>query len=191
MDVLRRALPYNSQLAIRELGDIDLVVIHCTELPDLDTARSYGETIHYPDSDTGNSGHYYIDRDGHCECWVDVDRVAYHTRGYNARAVGIELVNRGRYPNWLDSRQQHMQEEYPAEQIAALLQLLGQLQIDLHALHWIAGHEDLDTELVPASDQPSLLVSRKVDPGPRFPWAAVLAGIRLQRMQADDTRSKL
>jgi N-acetylmuramoyl-L-alanine amidase len=42
---------------------VELVVIHCTELPDLAIAREYGERALY-DNGTGNSGHYYIDRDG-------------------------------------------------------------------------------------------------------------------------------
>ena len=57
-------LPYEPRLAARMSTDIDLVVIHCTELPDLATAREYGERIRYAETQTGNSGHYYIDRDG-------------------------------------------------------------------------------------------------------------------------------
>ena len=37
------ALPYESRLEQRPLSQVDLVVIHCTELPDLATAREYGE----------------------------------------------------------------------------------------------------------------------------------------------------
>ena len=51
-------------LEVLRKHSIDLVVLHCTELPDLDTARDYGERIQYPQSGTGNSGHFYIDRDG-------------------------------------------------------------------------------------------------------------------------------
>ena len=43
--------------------DVDLVVIHCTELPDLAIAREYGERVLH-DNGSGNSGHFYIDRDG-------------------------------------------------------------------------------------------------------------------------------
>src|SRR5690606_27639077 len=93
-------LPYESRLETRPLSQVDLVVIHCTELPDLATAREYGERVLYlPRADgsggTGNSGHYYVDRDGSCHRYVAPDRIAHHVRGYNPRSVGIELVNAG------------------------------------------------------------------------------------------------
>ena len=100
------------------------MVIHCTELPDLATAREYGERVLYAESGTGNSGHYYIDRDGRCHRYVAPDRIAHHVRGYNPRSIGIELVNSGRYPHWLDSRHQAMDEPYPDAQIDALIALL-------------------------------------------------------------------
>ena len=175
VNLVARWLPYNQRLQGRDLDAIDLVVIHCTELPDLATAREYGERIHYADSATGNSGHYYIDRDGHIEQWVSLDRVANHTHGFNTRSLGIELVNRGRFPNWLDSRHQTMEEPYPKAQIQALLQLLRSLREQLPGLVHIAGHQALDQRMVPASDNPSLAVHRKRDPGPLFPWDEILA----------------
>ena len=36
-------LPYEERLAQRPDAQVDLVVIHCTELPDMATAREYGE----------------------------------------------------------------------------------------------------------------------------------------------------
>ena len=174
-------LPYAGQLAERDLGDIDLVVMHCTELPDLATARDYGERIHYAGSGTGNSGHYYIDRNGATECWVPPERVAHHVRGFNERSIGIELVNRGRFPHWLRSDHQAMIEHYAPPQLEALLQLLKRLQNALPSLTHIAGHEDLDREQVPAEDNPSVTVSRKLDPGPRFPWESVLEASGLLR----------
>ena len=181
-DVRTDPLPYERLLDARPLSQVDLVVIHCTELPDLATAREYGERVLYPASGTGNSGHWYVDRDGAVERWVEPGRIAHHVRGFNARSVGIELVNTGRWPHWLDSRHQAMDEPYPGPQIDALVALLQRLVRELPALRWITGHEDLDLDRVPASDDPALQVRRKRDPGPRFPWEAVLGAAPLERL---------
>lgn len=175
-------LPYEALLAPRPLDAIDLVVIHCTELPDLATARAYGERVLYEASGTGNSGHWYIDRDGSIVEYVPPARVAHHVRGHNPRSVGIELVNTGRYPHWLHAGHQAMDEPYPGPQIDALLMLLAKLRADLSALRFIAGHEDLDTAHVPAEDDPSVSVPRKRDPGPLFPWPRVLGACGLTRL---------
>ena len=177
-------LPYADALAARPSGEIDLVVVHCTELPDLAMARDYGERVLYPASGTGNSGHYYIDRDGGIVEYVDPARIAHHTRGYNPRSIGIELVNIGRYPHWLDSRHQAMDEAYTEDQIEALVALLRELHARIPSLALIAGHEDLDLDEVEASDDPELKVRRKRDPGPRFPWQRVLAAVPLERIGA-------
>lgn len=177
-------LPYEGRLQQRPLSQIDLVVMHCTELPDLATARMYGERVLHPETRTGNSGHFYIDRDGSVHRYVAPEHIAHHTRGCNPRAIGIELVNTGRYPDWLDSRRQAMDEAYTEPQIAALVALLQRLQIDIPSLRLIAGHEDLDTDEVEASDDPSIVVRRKCDPGPLFPWSRVLDAISLVRMES-------
>ena len=175
-------LAYVDALAGRPLGAIDLVVIHCTELPDLAMARAYGERVLYADSNTGNSGHYYVDRDGSIVEYVDPLRIAHHTRGYNARSVGIELVNTGRFPDWLDSRRQAMDEAYTEAQIEALIALLNELRTRIPSLTQIAGHEDIDTDEAAASDEPSILVRRKRDPGPKFPWQQILDTVPLHRL---------
>lgn len=177
-------LPYEARLDERPATQVDLVVVHCTELPDLAMAREFGERVLY-DSGAGNSGHYYVDRDGSVHLFVRPNRVANHTRGYNPRSIGIELVNTGRYPHWLDSRHQAMGEPYTAAQVQALIALLASLRQELPALRFIAGHEDLDTTQVEASDDPALRVARKRDPGPLFPWAQVLAATGLERLAAD------
>jgi N-acetylmuramoyl-L-alanine amidase len=177
-----RPLSYVARLAPRALEAVDLVVIHCTELPDLATAREYGERVRYPDSATGASGHWYVDRDGSLQRWVPEERIAHHTRGYNERSIGIELVNLGRYPDWYHSDRQLMTEPYPEAQIAALLELLAHLRARLPQTHSIAGHEDLDLGLVGASDDPRREVRRKLDPGPLFPWPRVLAKSKLDRL---------
>ncbi|WP_024870467.1 N-acetylmuramoyl-L-alanine amidase [Pseudoxanthomonas suwonensis] len=179
--IVDQPLPYVDRLGERSLADIELVVIHCTELPDLATAREYGERLRY-DSGTGNSGHYYIDRDGTVLRYVPEQRIAHHVRGQNPRSLGIELVNTGRFPHWLDSRHQAMDEAYTDAQIGSLVALLQDLAKRLPSLQHIAGHEDLDRERVPASDDPAVLVHRKLDPGPRFPWERVLAQVPLQRL---------
>lgn len=175
-------LPYQDSLQARVPAQVDLVVIHCTELPDLAMARAYGERVLY-DSGSGNSGHFYIDRDGRIVQYVAVDRVAHHVSGYNPRSIGIELVNRGRYPHWLDSRHQAMDEPYADAQIAALIDLLQHLCQTLPALQYIAGHEWLDTREEVASDDPERRVPRKRDPGPLFPWPRVLAAVALQEIR--------
>ncbi len=178
-------LPYASKLQARDPSQVDLVVIHCTEVPTLAQSRAFGERILYADSGTGNSGHYYIDRDGTIHQYVGADRIAHHVRGYNPRSIGIELVNGGRYPHWMDSRHQAMREPYPDAQVSALVGLLQQLQDMLPGLASIAGHEDLDTGCEPASDDPSIQVPRKRDPGPMFPWERVMATTTLQRLQPE------
>lgn len=175
-------LPYESRLQPREAASIELAVIHCTEVPTLAESRRFGEAILYPGSATGNSGHFYIDRDGSVHQYVDPTRIAHHVRGHNAGSIGIELVNTGRYPHWLDSRHQAMDEPYTDAQVDALIALLRALQARYPSLRHIAGHEDLDTTHEAASDDPTVQVARKRDPGPLFPWDRVLAATGLQRI---------
>jgi N-acetylmuramoyl-L-alanine amidase len=181
--VLLEPLPYEERLEPRPLSKIDLVVIHCTEVPTLALSREYGERILYAGSQTGNSGHYYIDRDGTVVMYVRPERIANHVRGYNVRSVGVELVNTGRYPYWRDSKHQAMTEPYPQAQIDALVALLKRLQQELPDLHWIAGHEDLDRDRETAFDDPNVMVARKLDPGPLFPWPQVMRQVTLERLQ--------
>ncbi len=179
--VIQRPLPYCQQLAVRDLSGIHLVVVHCTELPDLAMARAYGERVHYAASQTGNSGHFYIDRDGRCEQWVPLTQIAHHVRGHNDDSIGIELVNRGRYPHWYHSQHQSMTEAYTDPQLASLLALLQQLREQLPELRHIAGHEDLDRDTVAAEDDPRQQLRRKMDPGPLFPWHVILPRSKLLR----------
>jgi N-acetylmuramoyl-L-alanine amidase len=176
-------LPYESRLDRRPLDAIDLVVIHCTELPDLAMAREFGERVRYEDTGTGNSGHYYIDVGGSVHRFVADDRVAHHCYQYNPRSVGIEISNLGRYPHWNDSHHQAFATPYTGAQIDALLALLQRLRRELPSLRYIAGHEDLDRRLEPASDDPAILLRRRLDPGPLFPWDRVVPASGLVRLQ--------
>ena len=175
-------LPYTENLDRRDITAVSLLVVHCTELPDLATARQFARKIHYPASGTGNAGHFYIDRDGAVTQYVPLERVAHHVAGHNEHSVGVELVNLGRYPNWLHSRQQKMTEPYPEAQLDSLVALTRWLVTQLPALKHVAGHEDLDQRLVPASDEPARQVHRKRDPGPLFPWPALLEAVSLTRL---------
>ncbi len=172
-------LPYVDLLE-RRARDPDIVIIHCTELPKLSDARREGELVRYP-SGTGNSGHFYLDRDGRAFEYVPIERVAHHTRGWNARSIGIELVNIGRYPDWLHSQRQAMTEPYSSAQIAGLMQILLWICARSPSITDIAGHEDLDLTEVPASDDATQMVRRKRDPGPQFPWPQVLTACGLRR----------
>ena len=176
-------LPYEAKLAPRDAAAVDLVVIHCTELPDMAMTREFGERVHYPATGTGNSGHYYIERDGTIYRYVADTRVANHTFGYNPRSIGIELSNIGRYPHWGDSRYQAFTQPYTREQIDALLALLKQLRNTLPNLRYIAGHEDLDRRLEPATDDPSIMLHRRQDPGPLFPWEKIVPASGLERLK--------
>lgn len=182
VEIIERPLPYVQHLAQRDAADVRRIVLHCTELPDLEMAREFGERVHYQDG-TGNSGHYYIDRDGRIECWVPDLRVAHHVRGYNADSIGIELVNAGRWPDWYHSRRQQPLEAYTDVQIDAVVALILALQQRLPAITGLVGHEDLDTDEVIACDDPGQTVRRKIDPGPLFPWLRVLHATALPRLR--------
>ena len=72
--------------------------------------------------------------------------------------------------------------EYTKQQIDSLLTLLRQLRVHIPSLHYIAGHEDLDRRLEPASDDPTIMLPRRQDPGPLFPWKQVTAPSGLERL---------
>ena len=174
MKIVNDLLPYNDNLEKRDVHTIDMIVLHCTELPGLKEARQYGERILYKKSGTGNSGHYYIDRDGQVYRYVKDDRVAHHARQYNHRSIGIEIVNRGRYPHWFHSNHQVPTEEYTPEQIQSVIKLLLYLKEKYPGISTLKRHSDVDVEKIAAEDNPGILIRRKIDPGPLFPWEKVL-----------------
>ena len=149
-------------------------------------ARLWGEKEIYPESQTGNSGHFYIDRDGSIEQWVPLGRVAHHVRGFNPQSIGIELVNLGRYPHWYHSNHQQMTEPYSGLQIGSLVNLLNFLAEQLPRLEGITGHEDLDTGELSAEDKPEIKIRRKLDPGPQFPWSELMNQITFKRLSTND-----
>ena len=184
-------LPYVPRRDKRPLDQVGLVVVHCTELPDIATAREYGERIHHESSRTGNSGHYYIERNGQVHEWVPPDRVAHHVRGFNQDSIGIELDHPGRYPDWFDSRRQELRTPYTRAQLDNLVRLVNSLRSAIPSIRFASGHDRLDTERVPSSDQPGVTVRRKVDPGPLFPWDRFLAATGLEFFEPESAPLKL
>lgn len=154
------------------MNEINMIVIHCTELPDLVSARMMAEKILYP-SQTGNCGHFYIGKSGDCYQWVDINRVAHHVRNHNSNSIGIELCHLGRYPHWYHSESQIITTKYPKKQMTALIDLINHLCNKLTCLKYITGHEQLDRSIVTASDNKNASVRRKIDPGPTFPWKKI------------------
>ncbi len=173
--IIDQLLPYNDNLEKRDTASIEIVVLHSTELPTMEMAREYGEKIHYKGSRTGNSGHYYIDRDGTVYRYVTDDRTAHHVVGYNARSIGIEIVNNGRYPDWFHSTNQRPTEKYTGAQIESLKKLLRYLKKQYPGISELTRHSELDTGKIKAEDNPAVLIRRKIDPGPLFPWQDILS----------------
>jgi N-acetylmuramoyl-L-alanine amidase len=168
VDVAHRLLPFVEHLPERTLDAVQLIVIHATEEPDIEAARRLAE-----DSEEMVSAHFYIDRDGSVEEWVPITRVARHVRGSNEASIGIELVNRGRYPNHYAAKSQIPTEPFPEVQIQALEALIGDLHRLCPSITQMRAHSDLDLSVVPASDAAGQLVRRRIDPGPLFPWNRV------------------
>jgi N-acetylmuramoyl-L-alanine amidase len=163
-------LPYWQNLTSRSTDDLNMVVIHATELTDMAEAREYGERVLYEESGTGASGHYYIDRDGSIEQYVPDYRIANHTSGWNKKTISIELINLGRYPDWFHTDHQVMKEPYPDAQIDALIKLVNEFKLRYPTIEYTEGHEDLDRRMMASDNDPERDVPRKMDPGEHFPW---------------------
>ena len=132
-----------------------LIVLHFTDEASL--ARSLA-ILRSANASGPVSAHYLLGTDGHIYQLVADSERAWHAGAgrwgtitdVNSASIGIELVNDGHAP-------------FPDEQIDSLLVLLADL-----TMRWripptqVIGHEDL----APA---------RKLDPGPRFPWARLAA----------------
>ena len=171
LEITDRIVGWHDLLPARSTADISMVVLHATELPDMEAAWAEAEkSASESESGRGVCGHLYVDRDGTVYRFVPFDRVAFHVEGFNTPSIGIELVNRGRYPNWFMSWGQQPTEEFPPAQLKALRALLSSLRDQCPAIADLYRHSDLDQRLVPAEDHPEQMVRRRIDPGPLFPW---------------------
>ncbi|MFO1086338.1 MAG: N-acetylmuramoyl-L-alanine amidase [Reyranellaceae bacterium] len=141
---------------------MDILVLHYTELPlaeSLAVLRDDARELRV-------SAHYVLDLDGTLYRLVPEERTAWHAgrshwRGrdaLNATSIGIEIVNlHGDL------------HDYPPRQITALIDLCHDIIGRYPAIvpRNVVGHSDIAPK-------------RKVDPGVRFPWAALArAGIGL------------
>lgn len=127
-----------------------LIVVHYTEQESV--AQSL-LTLRTRNSGGPVSSHYLIGDDGALYQLVADDARAWHAGGgrwgtisdVNSASIGIELDNNGREP-------------FSAEQIATLLRLLDDLctRLGIPRTH-VIGHSDMAP-------------TRKIDPGPLFPW---------------------
>ena len=127
-----------------------LIVLHFTEQ---ESVQQSLDTLRSQNSGGRVSAHYLIGEDGRIyQLVADRDRAWHAGAGswgtitdLNSASIGIEIDNDGREP-------------YPEPQIAALLKLLDDLTTRLRIpKSQVIGHSDLAP-------------TRKVDPGPHFPW---------------------
>ena len=54
--------------------------------------------------------------------------------------------------------------------VEALTAMLADLRLRYPSIVNLARHSDLDSRRIPAEDDPGVLVRRRLDPGPMFPW---------------------
>ncbi len=140
----------------RRGADIDMVVLHYTDMASCDAAIA---RLCDPASEV--SCHYLIRKDGVIFGLVSEEFRAWHAgvaswqgaSNINDRSIGIELD----YPG-----HQAGLPPYPDQQITVLVDLLRDIipryQIPLDR---ILGHEDIAPE-------------RKIDPGENFPWSRLV-----------------
>jgi N-acetylmuramoyl-L-alanine amidase len=138
-------------------GEIDVLVLHYTELP-LDQAL---DVLRDDARERRVSAHYLLAEDGTLYRLVSEGRVAWHAGqshwrgrdGLNASSIGVELVN---------LHGDH--HDYPEAQVGALIELCRSILARHPAItpRNVVGHSDVAPR-------------RKVDPGLRFPWQTLAA----------------
>lgn len=148
---------------------IDTVVIHTTGGPTCDPksgrpvwvrAGTLEANLRFIEAHPKLGIHYMIDRDGTLRRSVPEDQVAHHVFGHSARSIAIELINDG---DGVDP--------FPTAQLQAVTALIQDIArrrgLPRQA---VQRHSDLDRTFM-SCDRTR---RRKVDPGPAFPYQAVL-----------------
>ncbi len=151
---------------------IDTVVIHTTGGPTCDPqsgrpvwvrAGTLAANMRFIEAHPKLGIHYMIDRDGTLRRSVPEDQVAHHVFGHSARSIAIELINDG---DGVDP--------FPEAQIRAVTALIQDIaQRRGLPRQAVQRHSDLDRTLMPCDRTKR----RKVDPGPAFPYQAVLDAV--------------
>ena len=139
-----------------------VIVLHYTEQ---DSVEQSLDTLRSRNSGGRVSSHYLLGKDGKIYQLVSDAKRAWHAGSgrwgaitdVNNASIGIEIDNDGKSP-------------FPDAQIDSLIVLLRDLTTRLRIPPTqIIGHSDLAP-------------TRKIDPGPLFPWDAVLRTTPLERL---------
>ncbi len=148
--------------------DVDMVIIHCTRGGNPDPWKELQGTLDYMlDRRNEVSSHYVVDTEGSVIYVVEENNIAWHAGYSNPHSIGIELV------------QAFLGADFPRRQIVGLASLLASIahrrweyaglnpwthRGPLALPTWLIGHD--------ATTQGARW--GKTDPGPNFPWAALL-----------------
>ena len=149
-----------------------MVVIHSTGGPSCDAktgrpiwvkAGSMQANLRFIGAHPKLGIHYMIDRDGTLASSVPEDQIAHHVFGHSPRSIAIELINDG---DGVDP--------FPEPQVRAVTTLLQDITRRRGlARDAVKRHSDLDHSTLPCDRTQR----RKVDPGPAFPFKAVLDAV--------------
>jgi N-acetylmuramoyl-L-alanine amidase len=148
---------------------INMVVIHSTGGPTCDAKNgrvmwvksgTLAANMRFIEAHPKLGIHYMIDRDGTLVRSVPEDQIAHHVFGHSGRSIAIELINDG---DGIDA--------YPEAQLRAVTALIQDIAKRRGlARAAVKRHSDLDLGVMPCDRSKR----RKVDPGPAFPFEAVL-----------------
>lgn len=106
---------------------IDMIVLHSTGSDNAEGAIAW---FNNPTSNV--SAHYLIDRKGIVYKLVRTGNIAWHAKGYNARSIGIELVQAVGSPTTIEQRY-------------ALMELIISLVSVIKSIRYLQGHYELSS----------------------------------------------
>ena len=124
---------------------IDLIILHCSAtMPHMDIGVKEVRKWHKARGWSDIGYHFVIRRDGELEIGRDLDKAGAHTKGYNARSIGICMV--GGVDEYNDA-----QDNFTVAQWDTARQLLTYLEIDYPHVT-IAGHNEYANKACPSFD---------------------------------------